>query len=323
MLYKWHCFGIVNSIQGNQMTERPTEGRHPHSHELHARDGKVVLDQLLAAQIAALSMVQPAIPEIETAAQLAAHALQSGHKLAYAGAGSAGLMALADALELAGTFGIPPDRTPVFFAGGAGALLHMTGGVEDDPNLATADLRRHTIGAGDVVICVSASGGTAYTLAIAKGARAAGATVISIANVAQSALLKAADHGILLETGPELVTGSTRMGAATAQKVALNMVSVRMGILLGHVYDGYMVNVISDNAKLVDRAARIVADLSGQGMDVARAALAQTGGAVKSAILIAKGATPDQASQLLQDSGGVLGPTLAAISGTGTDLHRE
>jgi N-acetylmuramic acid 6-phosphate etherase len=84
-----------------------------------------------------------------------------------------------------------------------------------------------------------------------------------------------------------------------------------------------MVNVIADNAKLVDRAARIVANLSGQSMDIARAALTHTGGAVKPAILIAKGATPDQASQLLQDSGGVLGPTLAAISGTGTDLHRE
>jgi N-acetylmuramic acid 6-phosphate etherase len=267
--------------------------------------------------------VHPAISDIEIAAQLAARALQTGHKLAYAGAGSAGLMALADALELAGTFGIPPHLTPVFFAGGAGALLHMTGGVEDDPELASADLRQHNIGKGDVVICVSASGGTAYTLAIAKGARAAGATIISIANVAQSALLKAADHAILLDTGPELVNGSTRMGAATAQKVALNMLSVRIGILLGHVYDGYMVNVIADNAKLVDRAARIVANLSGQGMDIARAALIQTGGAVKPAILIAKGATPDQASQLLQDSGGVLGPTLAAISATGADLHRE
>lgn len=305
------------------MTERPTEGRHPHSDGLHARDGQVVLDQLLEAQMTALSSVQPAIPAIEIAAQLAAKALQTGHRLAYAGAGSAGLMALADALELAGTFGIAPDRTPVLFAGGAGALLHMTGGVEDDPNLASADLKKHQFGTGDVVICVSASGSTAYTLAIAKGVKAAGATIISIANVAQSALLLAADCAILLETGPEVVNGSTRMGAATAQKVALNMLSVRLGILLGHVHDGYMVNVIADNTKLVDRAARIVSDLSGQGIDIARAALGKTGGAVKPAVLIAKGATPDQAAQLLTDSGGVLGPTLTAISETWTELHRE
>lgn len=305
------------------MTARPTEGRHRHSAAIHSRDGQVVLGQLLDAQITALSSVKRVLSDIETAAQVAAKALQTGHKLGYAGAGSAGLMALADALELAGTFGIPPDRTPVFFAGGAAALLHMTGGVEDDPDLAAADLRRHQIGKGDVMICVSASGGTPYTLAIAKGAKAAGATVISIANVPNSPLLLVADHAILLETGPELVNGSTRMGAATAQKVALNMLSVRFGILLGHVHDGYMVNVIADNAKLVDRAARIVSDLSGQGMEIARAALNQTGGAVKPAILIAKGATPEQALRLLQDSGGVLGPTLDAITATGTDLHRE
>lgn len=305
------------------MTARATEGRHPHSDGLHSRDGQIVLGQLLKAQIAALSSVERVLSDIENAAQLAAQALKTGHKLAYAGAGSAGLMALADALELAGTFGIPPDRTPVLFAGGAGALLHMTGGVEDDPALAHADLRQHHIGKGDVVICVSASGGTPYTLAIAKGAKAAGATIISIANVPQSPLLLVADHAILLETGPELVNGSTRMGAATAQKVALNMLSVRFGILLGHVHDGYMVNVVADNAKLVDRAARIVADLSGQGIEIARAALEQTGGAVKPAILIAKGASFEQALRLLSDSGGVLGPTLAAISPTGTDLHRE
>jgi N-acetylmuramic acid 6-phosphate etherase len=305
------------------MTQRPTEARHPHSDGLHARDGQVVLGQVLAAQLAALSSVQPAIPALETAAHLAAKALQAGRKVAYAGAGSAGLMALADALELAGTFGIPPQQTPVLFAGGSAALLHMTGGVEDDPALALADLDRHQIGQGDVVICVSASGGTAYTLAVAVAAKTAGATIIGIANVPQSALLLAADLAIVLDTGPEVVSGSTRMGAATAQKVALNMLSVRMGILLGHVHDGYMVNVIADNAKLVDRAARIVSALAGQGIDSARAALAQAGGAVKPAVLVAKGATPLQAAQLLKDSGGVLGPTLAAISATGTELHRE
>jgi len=305
------------------MTERPTEARHPHSDGLHARDGQTVLGQLLQAQMFALSSVEPAIACLEAAAHLAANALQAGHKLAYAGAGSAGLMALADALELAGTFGIPPHQTPVLFAGSAAALLHMTGGVEDDPALARADLQRHPLGKGDVVICVSASGGTPYTLAVANGAKAAGATVIGIANVPQSALLLGADLAILLNTGPEVVNGSTRMGAATAQKVALNMLSVRMGILLGHVHDGYMVNVIADNAKLVDRAARIVAALSGQGMDRARAALAKTDGMVKPAVLVAKGALPSTAAQLLKDSGGVLGPTLTAISETGTELHRE
>ena len=168
-------------------------------------------------------------------------------------------MALADALELLGTFGIPPDRTPVLLAGGAAALIEMTGAVEDIATDATRDVADAGLGAGDVVICVSASGTTPYTLAAAEAARAAGATVVGIANVAGSALLQAADLPVLLDTGPELVAGSTRMGAATAQKIALNMLSTLTGLRLGHVHDGYMVNVVADNAKLRRRAARIVA----------------------------------------------------------------
>ena len=122
---------------------------------------------------------------------------------------------------------------------------------------------------------------------------------------------------MLLDTGPEVVNGSTRMGAATAQKVALNMLSVRMGILLGHVHDGYMVNLVADNAKLADRAARIVAGISGKDMAAAKDALSQTGGAVKPAVLIAAGATAAQAAAHLKNSEGALGPALAALTTQG------
>lgn len=292
---------------------RPTEARHPLSAGLQARDGQTVLAQLLDAQMAALVCLRPALPAIEAVAERAARVLQAGGKLAYAGAGSSGLMALADALELAGTFGIPPERTPVLFAGGAAALLHMTGGVEDDPRLAQADLARAGLQAGDMVLCLTASGSTPYTLEVARLARAAGVVVAGFANVPGAALFAQSDLSVLLETGPELVSGSTRLGAASAQKVALNLVSVRLGLLLGHVHDGYMVNVVADNAKLMDRAARIVAALSGQGMDAARHALAQAGGAVKPAVLIAAGAGPAEAARILTESAGVLGPALAAL----------
>lgn len=293
---------------------RATEGRHPHSAGMQDRAGEVLLDQLLAAQQAALAAVRSALPGIEAAANLAADVLRSGGKLGYAGAGSSGLMALADALELAGTFGIMPDRTPVLFAGGAAALLHMTGGVEDDPALAAADFAAAGLAAGDAVLCLSASGGTPYTLEVARLARAAGVRVVGFANVAGSPLATLSDIAVTLETGAELVNGSTRMGAATAQKVALNMLSTRLGVLLGHVHDGYMVNLIADNTKLMDRAARIVSALSGQGMDAARLALSQSDGAVKPAVLIAAGAAPGQAAAALSDSGGVLGPALAALT---------
>lgn len=296
------------------MADRPTEARHPNSAGLHALPGQVALSHLLDAQLAALATVRPAIPAIDRAATAAAESLRAGGKLAYAGAGSSGLMALADALELAGTFGIPPSATPMLFAGGTDALIHMTGSVEDDPALAEADFRRAGLKTGDTILCLSASGTTPYTLVVADLARTAGLTVVGIANVPGSKLLEQSHISILLDTGPEVVNGSTRMGAATAQKVALNMLSVRMGILLGHVHDGYMVNVVADNAKLADRAARIVAGISGRDMETAKHALRQTGGAVKPAVLIAAGASPERAEAELKNSGGAIGPALAALN---------
>ena len=288
------------------MLDRPTEARHPDSQDLHAIPGEDALSRLLGAQAAALEAVRPAIPAIEAAAQAGARALGSGGRMGYAGAGSSGTMALADALEMAGPFGIPPRQTPMLLAGGAGALLHMTGAPEDDPALAQTDFDRVGFTRGDTLICVSASGGTPYTLAVADMAQAAGITVVGLASVPGSRLLQLATIPILLDTGPEVVSGSTRMGAGTAAKVALNLLSTRVGLLLGHVHHGYMVNVTADNAKLVDRAARIVADLSGQDLDAARDALAATSGAVKPAILVAQGATPEDAEDTLKRNQGHL-----------------
>ncbi len=293
------------------MAERSTERPHPKSAGLHAATATDSLTRLLDAQIAAVATTRPALPSLAAAAEVGASALRQGFKLAYAGAGSSGLMALADCLELWGTFGIPPDRTPMLFAGGADALLYMTGAVEDDPSLALADLEKAAIGAGDVVICVSASGTTPYTLAVAQGAKARGAAVISISNVAGSALLILADMPVLLDTGPEVIAGSTRMGAASAQKVALNLLSTLIGIQLGHVHDGYMVNVVADNAKLADRAARIVATLSGQDLKRSHDALLACGGAVKPAVLVGLGASYQEAKMKLQAAGGHLSAALS------------
>ncbi|WP_103257355.1 N-acetylmuramic acid 6-phosphate etherase [Tabrizicola aquatica] len=288
------------------MADRPTEALHPLAEGLHLAPAAQVLARALSAQQAALAAVGPALPAVERAADLAATALRGQGKLAYAGAGSSGLMALADCLELLGTFGIPAERTPMLFAGGAEALLRMTGGVEDDPALAAADLTRAALGPGDVVIAVSASGTTPYTLAVVGGARKAGAKVIGIANVPDSPLLQAADVPVLLDTGAEIVAGSTRLGAATAQKVAMNLISVLAGVQLGHIHDGMMVNLIADNAKLRDRAARIVARVAGVDTGIARIALNRTQGAVKPAVLVAQGAAPDAAQARLAAAEGSL-----------------
>ncbi|MES2665510.1 MAG: N-acetylmuramic acid 6-phosphate etherase [Pseudomonadota bacterium] len=294
------------------MADRPTEMLHPDARGLHLRDGAGILSLLLDAQASALGALRPALPQMEQAADLAAAAVARGGKLAYAGAGSSGVMALSDCLELAGTFGIAPQQTPMLFAGGAAALIHLTGGVEDDPAQAQADLDAAGLTPGDVLIAVSASGSTPYTIAVARAARAAGVAVIGIANTPDAALLMLADVAICLNTGAEVIAGSTRMGAATAQKVALNLISTLMGIRLGHVHDGHMVNVVADNAKLIDRAARIVADVTGATLPVAKAALNATDGAVKSAILVVRGHTPDAARSALAASKGHLAPLLTA-----------
>ncbi len=175
---------------------------------------------------------------------------------------------------------------------------------------------------GDLVLCVSASGSTPYTLAVAKTASQRGAKVVAMSNNAATPLLAAADIAILLETPPEVVAGSTRMGAATAQKVAFNMISTLAAVMLGHVHDGHMVNLRADNAKLRLRAARMVADIAGIGEEEAAAAVERADGAVKIAVLLAVG-VPDVASArtLLSQSADTLRIALATIEkGSGKSM---
>ena len=292
------------------MDHSSTEAFHPASAGLHTLPARAALTALLEAQIAAVASLNRALPSLELAAHVATQSLRAGGRLGYAGAGSSGLMALADCLELAGTFGLPPEATPMMMAGGADSLLHLRGAVEDDPKLALADLDRAGLEADDTLLCLSASGRTPYALAIAKAAKARHVTVVGLANVPGAPLLEIADIPVLIETGAEVVSGSTRMGAATAQKVALNMLSVMVGLRLGHVHDGYMVNVVADNIKLVDRAARIVAAVADVPRAAAEEALSRCDGQVKAAILVARGMSPEDARWALERSAGHLGPNL-------------
>jgi N-acetylmuramic acid 6-phosphate etherase len=200
------------------------------------------------------------------------------------------LMAMADALELPGTYGIAREQIVILIAGGAESLTDLAGGYEDDMELARTDVRNAGIGAGDCLISVSASGSTPYAIAAADEAGQRGARVIGMANNAGAPLLLNADVSILLETPPEVVSGSTRMGAGTAQKIAFNMLSTMVGIHLGHVLDGHMVNLRADNIKLRGRAIRIVSDITGIGAAEADRLLGLAAGSVKLAILLASGA---------------------------------
>lgn len=300
------------------MPLKRTEMTHDNAAGLDARDPAEVVAILAEAQVAAAATVGASAGALAEAAALAADRLARGGRIAYAGAGSSGLMALADALELPGTFGIARERVVVLFAGAPGTLSDLAGGPEDDTALARSDVEKAALGVGDCVVAVSASGATPYTLAALEAARDCGAATIAIANNPETPLLQSADVAILLATPPEVVAGSTRMGAGTAQKIALNIFSTLTAIRLGHVHDGLMVNVKADNAKLVDRAARIVATVSGAPAERAVASLGRAEGSVKHAILIAAGAADRaEADRLLKSGGMRLRPALKILGDGG------
>ncbi|ANT49556.1 N-acetylmuramic acid 6-phosphate etherase [Mesorhizobium amorphae] len=299
------------------MAEKRTEAHHQNAKGLDIQAPDAILSFLAEAQIEAARAVRGAIPAIANAAEIIAGRLAGGGKLAYAAAGSSGLMALADALELPGTFGIARDRIAILIAGGDEAFKTLAGGPEDDTEEASAAVAGAGLSEGDCLIAISASGSTPYAVRALEDARSRGAATVAIANNKDTPLLKLADVAILLETPPELIAGSTRMGAGTAQKIALNMLSTLTAIHLGHVHDGYMVNLTADNIKLRDRAARIVGAISGRGRDDAARLLEKSGGVVKTAILLAAGAaSADAAEKILERTGRKLRPALSAIEGS-------
>ncbi|MBZ4138562.1 N-acetylmuramic acid 6-phosphate etherase, partial [Escherichia fergusonii] len=195
-----------------------------------------------------------------------------------------------DALELPGTYGIAPDRVVILLAGGIESLVRLAGGYEDDVEQAARDIAGAGLGQGDCLIAISASGTTPYAVAAIDEAKRRGLKIIAIANNPAVPLFRHADVAITLETPPEIVAGSTRMGAGTAQKIALNLLSTLMAVHLGHVHDGYMVNLVADNEKLRERAALIVSAIAACDIADAKQHLASTDGSVKRAILLAAGA---------------------------------
>jgi N-acetylmuramic acid 6-phosphate etherase len=265
----------------------------------------------LIAQQSAIDAITSAVRDIDAGADAMAAAVRSGNSIIYAAAGSSGLMALADACELSGTFGIADGIVRVHMAGGVPVDGRMPGNTED--NTADSDMIGRSLKKGDVVIVLSVSGTTPYAVAIAKSARAHGGTVIGIANNPATELLDLADIAICLETPPEVIAGSTRLGAGTAQKATLNLMSSLMGIKLGHVYKGRMVNVIADNAKLIKRAVSIVSQIAGVSTNDAQVALDQSNGNAKTAILIASGCTLTAAQALLAAHDGQLGQCYTAL----------
>jgi N-acetylmuramic acid 6-phosphate etherase len=301
-----------------------TEKTHVSAKGFDLRAPHDALDILVTAQMSAAWSVRSALGAIGRASELAADTISSGGTLAYGAAGSSALMALADALELPGTYGIAPQRIRILMAGGLAALTNLAGAPEDDELQAARDVADAGLKAGDCLIAVSASGSTPYPLAAMAAAGPRGVKIIGIANNPGSPILELADVAICLPTPPEVIAGSTRMGAATAQKIALNMLSTMMATRLGHVHDGYMVNLTADNIKLKDRARRIVTAVAGCSEEEAAQWIDQAGGSVKTAILMAAGAEdPGAAEALLERMHHRLRPALSSLRGNAGSEQRN
>ena len=248
------------------------------------------LDDLVAglveSQFTAIAAVQAARGAITLAVERGADRLAQGGRLIYVGAGTSGRIAMQDAAELPPTFSWPYERAISLIAGGDAAIQRAQEGAEDREDMGRADLDAVHVSAADVVIGLAASGGTPYTAAALAHARSLGALTIGIYNNAGGRIAEACEIPVLLDTGPEVLAGSTRMKAGTAQKVALNCLSTGIMIQLGFVYRGRMVEMKPTNVKLHERAARMVAELADADIAAARRALREANGSIKVATVM-------------------------------------
>jgi len=278
-----------------------------------------ILDAMIEAQFAAVAATRAARPALEAAAHAMEARLRHRGRLVYAGAGTSGRLAVQDGAELMPTFSWPQDRLVLLMAGGEEALLTSVEGAEDDVGDAERLIRDYVVDHKDVLIAVAASGTTPFTLACLREAKRRGALTIGIANNPDTPLLAEADHPVLLDTGPELIAGSTRLKAGTAQKIALNLLSSVLMIRLGRVYQGLMVDVRAVNQKLVRRSEDMLVRLTGCSREAACDALRRAHGSVKLAVMLLHGCDAEEGARLIDQAGGRLRAALALIGRRGTD----
>ncbi|ODU11051.1 MAG: N-acetylmuramic acid 6-phosphate etherase [Rubrivivax sp. SCN 71-131] len=271
-----------------------------------------LVQALAADQQRALQAVQAAAAQLARAVDAALPRIEAGGRLVYVGAGTSGRLGLLDSVELHPTFGWPPERALALIAGGRRALFEAVEGAEDEREQGAVDVRLHEIGGDDVVLAIAASGTTPYVLGALDAARAAGALVIGLANNPGTPLLAAAEIAIALDTGPELISGSTRLKAGTAQKIALNTFSSALMVRLHKVYGNLMVDLRATNAKLRRRALALTMLASGADELAAERALRDAGFRVKVAIVALRaGLSVHEAAQRLEAHRGSVRAALA------------
>ncbi len=290
-------------------TEAPS---HLHT-ALDEYDAPHLVDTLIADQLHAIEAVRAAGADIARAVEAARPRIEAGGRLVYVGAGTSGRLALLDSVELYPTFSWPKERAIALLAGGRVAVTEAVEGAEDQRDQGGLDIKAAKVGVNDVVLVLAASGTTPYALGALEAARAAGALTIGIANNPGSPLAAAAEIGITLDTGSELISGSTRLKAGTAQKIALNAFSSALMVKLNKVYGNLMVDLKATNAKLTQRTVRLTMLATGATEATAQAVLAQCDHHVKVAIVAIKKSVGVAEARARLDA--VKGSVRAALAG--------
>ena len=262
------------------------------------------------------SAIEKILPEIARAIDATSQRLENGGRLFYLGAGTSGRLGILDASECPPTYGTDPELVQGLIAGGIPAIFRAQEGAEDNPGLAVHDLKEHGFSAKDVLVGIAASGRTPYVIGGLKYARELGALTIALACSEHAEIAALADIALTPVTGPEVVTGSTRMKAGTAQKLVLNMLSTGTMIKLGKVYGNLMVDVKASNKKLEERAIRIVMEGSGCKRTEAEKALKGADGHAKLAILmVVAGVSAGEGQALLERTSGHLAAAIRLAAG--------
>ena len=284
----------------------PTEQIDPRYIELDSWSAVEMIAAMYEGQLAAAAAVRAALGPIAAAVEDAVPALQRGGRIVYAGAGTSGRIGVQDGTELTPTFNWPTDRLVFAMAGGIGALVRSAEQAEDNETAGAEAMLSASIGASDVVIGIAASGATPFTIGALRAASSSGAVTIAIANNPGAPLFDVARHRILADTGSEVIAGSTRMKAGTAQKIVLNLFSTAVMVRMGRVYRGLMVDMRARNAKLRRRAESMVSEIVRCPEGDAARYLEQANGDVKTAVLLGFGLSRSEADQLLQRHNGNL-----------------
>jgi len=265
-----------------------TERANPAASELDAGSALEIARVINAQDARVAPAVKRSLPQIARAIDAIARALVRGGRLIYVGAGTSGRIAALDAAECPPTFNTPPRMFEYVIAGGSRALARAAEINEDSPRLGRRDLARKRLTKKDVVVGISASGRTPYTLGALEYARERGASTVAVTGNPGSPMGRAAEIAIVVETGPEVVAGSTRMKAGTAQKLVLNMLSTGAMTRLGYVYGNLMVNVHLKNKKLAERGRAILERAAGLHREAAKKALKAAGNSVPVALVMLK-----------------------------------